>query len=368
MRRLQIAFVAVLACAAALAVGAAAFSVIQEPLPTGFTGQPYNHQFRVRGGNPPYTFSVKSGKLPPGLFFTTDGLLSGSPAKSGSWQFYVEGSYRYGTNPPLYSQRRFTLDVLVGLTIRNPVLRPATRGVPYAAKLTASGGGAQAWSITGGRLPHGLELARNGVISGSPTREGDFVFTVRVADDPRVARKVFVLTVTETLQVSVPSVPQAVVGSPFAITVRVVGGLEPYSWVVRNGVRPRGVDLSNGALAGTPQVAGRHAFTVAVTDSLGNTRAVPLMIVVHPRLKIPLQVLAPATRGLAYRARIAARGGAPPLTFEVVGGHLPPGLRLDPRTGVLAGEARAKGRFPFTVEVVDQIEGTHRRTLALAVR
>ena len=148
------------------------------------------------------------------------------------------------------------------------------------------------------------------------------------------------MTVTEAIRLTVPSVPQAVVGSPFTITVRAAGGLGPYSWVVRNGTRPRGVDLSNGALTGTPQVAGRHAFTVAVTDSLGNTRAVPLTIVVQPRLKIPLQALAPATSGRAYRARIAARGGADPLTFEVVGGQSAAG-----RSGSTRGRAFSLARL-----------------------
>jgi len=368
MRRLRIALLAALAAAAVLAVGAAAFSVIQEPLPTGFTGQPYTHQFRVRGGNPPYTFNVSSGELPPGLSFSTTGLLTGWPTKTGSWEFYVEGSYTFETNPPRFSQRRFTLDVLAGLAIRNPSIRPATRGVRYTSKLTAAGGGAQAWSITAGGLPRGLKLARNGVISGSPTREGAVTFTVRVADGLRVARKAFVMTVTAPLRVTAPSVPQAAVGSPFVTTVRVAGGLGPYTWAVRSGTRPRGLVLSNGTLAGRPQVAGRHALTVAVTDSLGNTRAAPLTIVVQPRLKIPLQALERAKAGRAYRARILTRGGAAPLTFALERGELPPGVTLSPATGVLAGMAHVAGRYPFAIRVADRVGGTHRRSFVLTVR
>jgi hypothetical protein len=370
MRRLRTAALPVLAAlaAAVLAAGASAFSVILEPLPAAYSGQPYSHQFRVRGGNPPYTFSLDSGKLPPGLSLSGNGRLTGSPTRTGTWQFYVEASYRYGSNAPLYSQRRFTLDVLAGLSIRTPELRAGTRGVPYRAELTASGGGEQSWSLKHGRLPAGLRLTRDGVIRGVPARTGDSVFTLEVSDGPRFVEKLFVITVAEPLRLRVGSVPVAVVGSPFRTAFHVSGGLGPYSWSVRKGTRPLGVALSNGSLTGTPQAPGRHAFTVSATDSLGNTSSARLTIVVHPRLRIPLQALAPAARGRAYSARIVTRGGAAPLSFGIAEGALPPGLTLDARTGTVSGRAQAAGRYSFTVRVTDHVGGTHRRALVVRVR
>jgi hypothetical protein len=367
MRGLRTTALAVVA-AAVFAAGAAAFSVILEPLPTAFTGQAYSHQFRVRGGNPPYTFTANPEALPPGLSMSADGLLTGTPAKPGTWQFYVEASYIYKPNPPKYSQRRFTLEVQVGLAIRDSALPAAMRGVRYDRRLSASGGGKQAWSVSGGRLPSGLSLAPNGALTGSPTRAGEFTFTVKVADGTRVARRVFLLTVTEPLRVTAPSVPPAVVGAPFTTTVRVAGGLGPYRWAVR-GVRPRGVALSrDGTLAGKPEIAGRHSFRVSVTDSLGHTRAIPLTIVVRPRLKIPIQALRPAQAGRPYRARILTRGGAAPLTFEIARGRLPAGVDLSPTTGMLSGEARVPGTYPLVIAVADRVGSKHSRSLVLTVR
>lgn len=51
----------------------------------------------------------------------------------------------------------------------------------------------------------------------------------------------------------------------------------------------------------------------------------------------------------SYRATLRAVGGAPPYTWSVVGGRLPPGLRLHSH-GVLSGTPKRAGRFSFVAE------------------
>ena len=150
------------------------------------------------------------------------------------------------------------------------------------------------------------------------------------------------MTVTEALRVTGPSVPQAAVGAPFTTTVRVVGGLGPYSWARQGRRPPRGVALSrrhacrHAGDRGTPYVQGRrHRLPGQHAAQSRST------IVVRPRLKIPVQALAPATAGRPYRARILTRGGAAPLTFEIAKGQLPAGVSLSPSDRhALAGKAR----------------------------
>jgi hypothetical protein len=48
------------------------------PCPTIVTGKPYQCQFTATGGTPPYHWSVAEGILPPGLFLSDSGLLSGT--------------------------------------------------------------------------------------------------------------------------------------------------------------------------------------------------------------------------------------------------------------------------------------------------
>ncbi len=69
------------------------------------------------------------------------------------------------------------------LQVPAAVLADARYAQPYTAALMASGGiPAYAWSLTGGSLPEGLLLATNGVISGTPVRQGAFTFTVQATD------------------------------------------------------------------------------------------------------------------------------------------------------------------------------------------
>ena len=354
--------------ALALAGDAGAFGVVQEPLPVGATGQAYEYQFKVHGGNPPYTYSVLPDVLPPGLSLSESGRLAGVPLESGSWKFFVEGSYTYHSDPPRLSQREFTLAVVTGLSIRNKSLRAATRSVAYKARLTAAGGGAQAWSISQGKLPPGLTLSDNGLITGLPTRTGTYGFTATVVDDPRAAEKRLALEVVAAPVITVPSLPPAAVGSPFEVSARIAGGLGPYAWAFRSGTRPPGVTISAGTLRGTPTVAGTYAIDVVARDSAGNTATTRLKLVVNTRLKLPLQGLAPAEVGSAYSARIETTGGAAPFTYTLAAGALPAGMTLNAKTGVLAGKPRVRGRYTFAVAVVDRLGGTDRRTFVLRVR
>jgi formylglycine-generating enzyme required for sulfatase activity/outer membrane protein assembly factor BamB len=69
------------------------------------------------------------------------------------------------------------------LTITTTVLAGGMPGAPYFAALQATGGsGALAWSLDSGTLPTGVSMSSSGVISGTPTANGIWNFTVRVTD------------------------------------------------------------------------------------------------------------------------------------------------------------------------------------------
>ena len=55
------------------------------------------------------------------------------------------------------------------------------------------------WSVVGGVPPPGLTLGSDGVLSGTPTRGGDFTYTVMVADDAGMATKEVTQQVSLTL-------------------------------------------------------------------------------------------------------------------------------------------------------------------------
>ena len=58
-------------------------------LPTGTAGSAYSFQLAATGGTTPYTYGLADGTLPSGMSLSTAGLLSGTPATTGTWLFTV---------------------------------------------------------------------------------------------------------------------------------------------------------------------------------------------------------------------------------------------------------------------------------------
>lgn len=75
-----------------------------------------------------------------------------------------------------------------------------------------------------------------------------------------------------------------------------------------------------------------------------------------------------ATVGASYVSALTATGGTPPYIFGIIGGQLPPGLKLNPSTGVITGTPTGATPFNFTAQVTDSTGATAQVTCAAPMK
>lgn len=156
-------------------------------LPAGNVGSPYSQTITATGGVPPYTFTVFSGALPPGLTLASGGTLAGTPTTVGTYCFDVGAN----DSPGCPATISYTIVISAStcppgtvVVLLPPALPAAATGMPYAQLITASGGTAPyTFAVTSGALPPGLMLnSVTGLVSGTPSASGNYTLTIGATD------------------------------------------------------------------------------------------------------------------------------------------------------------------------------------------
>ncbi|HEX6771991.1 MAG TPA: Ig domain-containing protein [Acidobacteriaceae bacterium] len=152
-------------------------------LPQGQTSSVYNSSLSATGGTSPYTWTLKSGKLPAGLSLSSSGTISGTPTAPGSFSFAVQVSD--SAKMPQSTSANLSIAISGGtLQITTTTAPTGTVGTAYNFQLAATGGvPPYTWALaTGASLPAGLSLSSAGVVSGTPTAAGAFSPSITVTD------------------------------------------------------------------------------------------------------------------------------------------------------------------------------------------
>nr|WP_306673704.1 Ig-like domain repeat protein [Tahibacter caeni] len=127
-------------------------------LTAGTFGLPYSQQLSASSSDAvdhaPYTFTLASGSLPPGLNLGTNGLLSGTPTAAGSFPFAVQAAGSGGVS----GQQAYTLVVNRQTTTVTVTAapNPTSQGVPVNLVATVASGtptGTVIFSADGAALP-----------------------------------------------------------------------------------------------------------------------------------------------------------------------------------------------------------------------
>jgi Putative Ig domain len=240
-------------------------------------------------------------------------------------------------------------------------------GTKYEVRPEIHGGGAPyLFSLEGGTLPAGMHIGSDDAcICGTPQEAGTFVFNIlgyTGVDNPKpwdhTDSPDFTLHIRPQVVITSTSLNSAFVGTPYSAKLTAEGAAG-YSveWSLSAGALPAGLSLaSDGTISGTPTALGTAFFTVRVKDSdsgpRSDTHAMSLAVITP--LTASLSGAVPqAEVGVPFKLALTSSGGLAPTSWSISAGTAPPGVTIDPATGLLSGTPTSPGTFTFTATVAD---------------
>jgi hypothetical protein len=315
-------------------------------------GQPFSRGLAVVGGQSPYVYALASGTLPPGLSLDVKtGTVAGTPSQVGTFgNLSILVTDAEGRTA---ATAAFVIDVRPALAFAGIPSAVATVGVAYdSAALVTGGDLPYVYSLAAGTLPSGLTLdSTSGRINGTPTTADTASgLQLRAVDrNGRVALSApFTIDVRDLMTVAGYPDANGTVSTTYGpYQFAASGGRSAYSYAIV-GSLPSGLTLSSaGVLSGVPNAAGNFAgLQVRATDQDGRTAlSAAFSISVAAPINITAVLPATGTIDTAYQGRISASGGRPGYFYYVSAGSLPPGLSLDPVSGVVSGLPSQAGTF-----------------------
>lgn len=186
------------------------------------------------------------------------------------------------------------------------------------------------------------EIKGSGTFSGKQrdivmycrTGKGELVFEGYEGTPGEVSVKI--VGIVSRVFIADNALPPAILDQPYTFGLI---AFSPFSDVLlfslAEGRLPRGIsfDGRTGTFTGSPTETGKFNIRITVTDSAGNSFGQAFTLEVK-KLGLLARWLPDAVVGQPYTAQLVVVGGRPPYTFS---GGAPPGMTLDPNTGILSG-------------------------------
>lgn len=158
-------------------------------LPTGLSNYPYGASISTTGGVTPFTWTLLSGALPPGVSLNpSTGQLTGVVPKGTSAGLYNFTVQVTDSTLPTSQVQQAALSISIEapqpLSISPASLPNGETAAPYSASLSVSGGiGPYTWTLLSGQVPQGLVFTpSNGAIFGTPVLVSSSTFQIQVTD------------------------------------------------------------------------------------------------------------------------------------------------------------------------------------------
>jgi hypothetical protein len=239
-------------------------------LSNGAVGASYN-QTLTTDGEPPQSWRIAGGELPPGLALSArEGVIAGTPSSPGTFSFAV--AVDDSSRERRHGEITYALTVIPQLEL-SPTLPPARVDVAYSGTPTVTGGVTPYhFQIMG--LPGGMTFDPDtGTISGTPLNAYPALpldITVTDSGDPQQTASGTATLVVKARQVAIltTQLNPGKAGVPYQQALVAVDGRPPYTWAVTFGwLGDLSLNLGTGVISGTPKAAQTITVVIKVTDS-----------------------------------------------------------------------------------------------------
>ena len=346
----------------------AALALTATPSAAAQVGVDYSQANTASLGVAPYTYSVSAGALPAGTTLNTStGFVSGKPTAAGAFTYIIMVTDQAGAS----ATQNLSGNIASALILKSKISNNTEVGVSYIQSNTAMGGTMPyVYSISEGALPAGTSLnPSTGLVSGTPTTDGPFNYTITVTDGLNVmASQPISGTIAPLLILNSTLSSNTQVGLNYYQVNDASGGTIPYlySYRVSDGELPEGtiLDAATGLVSGIPTKAQSFNYTITVTDGQGTAASQPISgtIIPPPPLVLNATHSSSTQVDVTYSQANTAQGGIPPYVYTLLTGSLPAGTSLDSSTGLVAGIPTTPGAFSYTIQVSDSLGATASQT------
>jgi len=219
--------------------------------------------------------------------YTFAGWNTQANGSGAAWAASAVRTYQATTNTTVYAQWK---PVKPSITTTDASVHSGAVGANYKKTLTASGARTITWTRASGSLPPGLTLSNTGIISGKPTKQGTYSFTVKATNSAGSTTKTFTIKITAIkITTTEASVSAGITGINYNKTLAAEGA-GTITWLRTSGSLPPGLKLSSaGVITGKPTKAGAYTFTVKAQNSAGSATKSYTIKVNNPSISISYQ-------------------------------------------------------------------------------
>lgn len=225
--------------------------------------------------------------------------------------------------------------------------------------------GAQPISFSASNLPSGVTInSSTGVISGTPIGFGQSVATVTASNSGGVGTQniIFNIVASKPKITSILSV-QGSPGVPFSYTITATGSpIITY----QAGNLPPGLSISGNVISGTPLgPVGKTSSSIIATNAYGaDQQTIDIDIEQTPPTITNGTLQASGQQFVAFSFTLTSNG-SPPITFGAT--NLPPGLSINPSTGVISGAPTTIGTFNVPITATNLFGTDTGKTLVITI-